>query len=298
MPEHPYSPHDRLVASARGGSALWRLVAGVIALAAITFGLNLGFSDLLRQVAPAVWADLAGPEGMGNTPVSMLLILFSFALALLALSPVLRLVHRRTLASVIGPVPETLRQFWRTLRILLVIGLITLLPMPWMTDDPVVPNLPLWTWLGWLPLALVGLLIQTGTEEVLFRGYLQQQLAARFRSPLIWIGVPSLLFAMGHYLPVEAGANAVPIAIWAGVFGLLMADLTARAGTLGPAVAVHFMNNLGALLIVSLPDSLSGLALYTTPFSMADSDRILAYLPLDFLGMIVFWLAARLAIRR
>jgi DNA-directed RNA polymerase subunit RPC12/RpoP len=42
----------------------------------------------------------------------------------------------------------------------------------------------------------VGVLIQTGAEEVLFRGYLQQQLAARFASPIAWMVLPSAIFAL------------------------------------------------------------------------------------------------------
>ncbi|MCX8226128.1 MAG: CPBP family intramembrane metalloprotease, partial [Sulfitobacter sp.] len=83
-----------------------------------------------------------------------------------------------------------------------------------------------------------------------------------------------------------------------GVFGILMADLTARAGSLGPAIAVHLCNNVAAILITSMPDDLSGLALYLTPFSMEDTEAMRAWLPVDFALMLVSWLAARLAIRR
>ena len=142
------------------------------------------------------------------------------------------------------------------------------------------------------------LLIQAGTEELLFRGYIQQALAARFSSPLVWMVLPSALFALGHYLPAEAGQNALPIALWSGIFGVLMADLTARAGTLGPAIAVHLVNNVSALLIVSLPDTLSGLSLFTVPYSMSDAEALRGWLAIDFATMFVCWLAARLALRR
>jgi uncharacterized protein len=153
-------------------------------------------------------------------------------------------------------------------------------------------------WLLLLPLSLLAVLVQVSAEEIVFRGYVQQQLAARFNSPLIWMVLPSALFALGHYLPAEAGENALMVALWAGVFGILMADLTARSGSLGPAIAVHLWNNVSAILIVSLPDDLSGLALYLTPFSMDDAAAIRTWLPVDFALMLVSWLAARLAIRR
>ena len=165
-------------------------------------------------------------------------------------------------------------------------------------DEPFTRNLAFGTWLLLLPLSLLAVLVQVSAEEIVFRGYVQQQLAARFKSPLIWMVLPSILFAAGHYLPEMTGDNALLIAIWAGVFGILMADLTARSGSLGPAIAVHFWNNASAMLIVSLPDELSGLALYHTPFTMSDTATMRGWLWVDLCMILVLWLAARLAIRR
>jgi len=159
-------------------------------------------------------------------------------------------------------------------------------------------NLAAGTWVMFLPFAIIAVFVQVSAEEILFRGYIQQQLAARFRSPLIWILVPAGLFGLGHYMPQDAGENATLIALWAVVFGVLMADLTARSGTLGPAIAVHLANNVVAIVVVSLPDSLSGLSLFLAPFSMADADAVRTWLPVDFAMMFVSWLAARLALRR
>jgi membrane protease YdiL (CAAX protease family) len=148
-----------------------------------------------------------------------------------------------------------------------------------------------------LPLSLTGLLIQVSAEELVFRGYLQQQLAARFATPLIWAGVPALLFGLAHH-DTAMGGNVWLVVIWAGLFGLLMADLTARAGTLGPAIAVHFVNNFLGLLVIAPAETLSGLALYTYTFSLADTAMVRQLLPVDFALMLVSWLAARLALRR
>ena len=45
------------------------------------------------------------------------------------------------------------------------------------------------------------------------------------------------------------GRHRADRSIWAGAFGIAAADLTARCGTLGPAIALHFGNNLCAALI-------------------------------------------------
>ena len=148
-----------------------------------------------------------------------------------------------------------------------------------------------------MPLSLGAVLVQTGCEELLFRGYIQQSLAARFKSPLIWMLLPSILFGLAHYQPETAGDNAWLIVLWAAVFGLINADLTARSGTLGPAIALHMTTNAVAVLLISVHDQMSGLSLATIPVA-TDSAELRNWLAIDFAFMLVGWLAARLAIRR
>ena len=177
-------------------------------------------------------------------------------------------------------------------------GLSSLVLPPYGYGAPMLRNMDVGRWLLLLPIALVAVLVQSGAEEVFFRGYIQQQLAARFKSPLVWMLAPSAaLFGIAHYLPDSAGSNAWTIVAWATMFGVLMADLTARSGTLGPAIAVHFVNNLSAMVLTSVPDEMSGLALYVLPFGLSDEAQMAAWLPVDFGFMLVSWLVARLAIR-
>jgi membrane protease YdiL (CAAX protease family) len=111
------------------------------------------------------------------------------------------------------------------------------------------PNIELSLWLSFLPLALVGVLIQTGAEEVLFRGYMQQQLAARFSSPMMWMVLPSAIFAALHYQPEIMGDNTWLMMAAVFVFAVLAADLTAVTGNIGAAWAMHFVNNALAILV-------------------------------------------------
>jgi len=70
------------------------------------------------------------------------------------------------------------------------------------------PNLPLSQWLGLLPLTLAFLLIQVSAEELVFRGYLQSQLAALGLHRFVWIMIPSAIFGLLHYDPAVMGAAA------------------------------------------------------------------------------------------
>lgn len=294
-----YTAHERLVAPGRKQPALWRLFAGVIVIGVVAFALNMVLQLALISIAPEYWrSELSKTEGYGNSALSMLVMLGSFAFVTVGVAAAARWLQDRDLAGMIGPFGETLGQFWRVLRVLIILSLVLFVLPPYSFDEPLIANLSPVKWLMLLPVSVMVILIQVSAEEILFRGYIQQSLAARFKSPLIWMVFPAVLFALGHYMPAEACGNAGLIALWAGIFGLLMADLTARSGTLGPAIAVHLFNNVSALLLVSLPDSLNGLSLYTVPFSMADQDQIQSWLYVDFALMFVSWLAARLAIRR
>lgn len=292
-----YSAHVFHTTDARAHSELWRTVFGLVAIAGLYVALALIFNQgifELNRYRPEFTNELI----TGSTPLAMYVLLASFGLISLSVFAVVRFVHKRGALTVFGPTLLAVPQFVRVLGILLLLGVALMILPPYGIGGELVPNLALGKWALLLPLSLVAVFVQISAEEIFFRGYLQQQLAARFSSPLVWMVLPSALFAIGHYQPSEAGSNAVMITVWAGLFGLLMADLTARAGSIGPALAVHFVNNVTALLITALPDSLGGLALWHTPFGIEDEAQLRAWLPVDFAMMIVSWLAARLALRR
>lgn len=293
-----YSPHAIFVAPARERPSIWLFLVGLCVAATAFIALNTLFFDFLYSVtgdnSGQIYEDILG----GATPFGMYVQLFTFGLITLSVALVVRLLHRRAMRSLLGPGHPFLRQFTQVCVMLILLTLVLFILPPWDMGESYVPNMALGYWLLLLPLSLLAVLVQSSAEEVLFRGYIQQQLAARFSSPLIWMLLPSALFGFLHYMPATAGENALIVAIWAGIFGLLMADLTARSGTLGPAIALHFINNVSAILIISLPDNLAGLALYVAPFSLDNTELLRAWLPVDFMLMLVFWLGARLAIRR
>ena len=294
-----YSPHERFIAPARGREQLWRLGLGIVLVAGFFLVLSqLVFGTLFGMMDPGTATAVLRDAQTGQTPGGMLVLLFQLGLLGLAAAMVVIIVHNRRPATLIGPFGLAVRQFSAVLFMLVILtAVLWVLPPYDMEVGTLSRNMDFSRWIVLLPIAIIAVLVQIGAEEVLFRGYLQQQLAARFRSPLFWMILPSILFGAGHYLPESAGSNAFTIAVWATVFGLLMADLTARAGTLGPAMAVHFSNNISAMVLTATPDEMSGLALYVLPFGMSDEAAMAAWLPVDFGFMLVSWLAARLAIR-
>ncbi len=294
-----YAAHEGFVDPARVKGQLWRIPFGIVLIAAFFLTLSqMVFGTVLNLLGPGFAEEIHGDGPAGLTAGSVLFILLQLGLLGVSAGIVCVVLHNRRPMSLIGAPGLAVRQFSAVsfLLVLVVVALWVLPPYDY--GDPLERNMALGRWLLLLPFGVMAVLIQVSGEELLFRGYLQQQLAARFASPFMWMFLPSALFGALHYLPQSAGSNAVTIAVFSGVFGLITADLTARAGTLGPAIAVHFFNNLQAILLTSPPDEMSGLALYVLPFGMGDEAQMAAWLPVDLGWMIVAWLAARLAIRR
>ncbi len=299
MPSFPvsYAPHDAFVAPARKRRELWRLFPGALLILACYLGPLILFGIYLTETYGRLIAEtLAQRMARGDTPGGLLMLLWTFLGLALGPMVTVRLLHGRAAGTLIGPSPRrAISDFSRVLGSVLALN-VALLPFA-LGSEAIRPGLGFGAFLTYLPFALPGLLIQTGAEELVFRGYLQQQLAARFRHPVIWMGLPSALFAWGHYLPAEFGASAWVVALWAAVFGLLAADLTARTGTLGAALGFHFANNVAALLFVGLENNLDGLALWSMSIDPSDPAAVGPALAVDFAAMLTSWLLARLVLR-
>ncbi|MCC5958139.1 MAG: CPBP family intramembrane metalloprotease [Rhodobacteraceae bacterium] len=283
---------DRFVAPARLRPQVWRLFLGMIILLAIYLGwmalMGAGFWGLTGWHGLDASLDVVG---LGGTPASLVALLFTFTGMALGAFVAVRLIHHRSIASLFGPRAVVWRDFLAGLGIFLAISVPGVVYALLFVD--LGGGVAWGVWLAWLPVALVGLLIQTGAEEVVFRGYLQQQLAARFVSRWVWMVLPSVLFGLVHYAPDEMG-NAVWMVVFVtGFFGLLLADLTARSGSLGMAWGLHFANNLLAMFLFTTGEALDGLALYRLPFGPKDTEIMTYMLGLDMAGMVLVWAICR-----
>lgn len=287
----PYTPHLNFIATAREKSELWRTIAGLILCVTI-------YVSGMAIVGPTIMAFSTGMADV-SPPTFTLAVLISFAFMALGPAVTVVLLHKRSPQSLFGDQTQGLWDFWRAAKAVFLLQAVIILAsaIGLQGENNVVANLSFGTWILFLPFSLLGLFIQTSAEEILFRGYLQQQLAARFSSPLIWMIVPAVLFALGHY-DSENGDNAWTIVIWAAFFSIAASDLVARTGNLGAAIGLHFVNNFFGILIVSYPGVLSGLSLYTLlsdPSKLAPSSIEMF---LEFATLALSWLAVRVAVRR
>ncbi len=288
-----YALHRHLVEAAERRPQLWRLIAGVVTVFLFAIAWT-GATFLLAEQYLGAWffANFDGESAL-ETLIFLSTIAGGFGLGTWLAA---RLWQKRSLGSLIGRGARTLRDFaiaaLATWCFALLAGLV-FLPF----SDPLMPNLPFGEWIRWLPLALILILLQTGAEELFFRGYLQSQLAARFRSDWVWLLVPSILFGALHFLPSDSIGPGLIYVASTTLFGVIAADLTARTGSIGAAWGLHFANNCLAILVVVYLGAASGLGLYSAG-TIEDALTLSPLLLLDLVVMLSLWLILRRLVTR
>lgn len=246
---------------------LWRLLLGT----ALALTLWLGISALILAGAAGVVAAREGPFGVmpflqglaaPDTPGRVLLLLSTFLGLFVGALVAAAALHFRGPGSLFGPARDWARGFLVALAVIVpVYGALTGLNLVFGEAER---NLPLPRWAALLPLALPFLVLQIAAEELFFRGYLQQQLAVRFASRLVWMVLPSAIFAVLHLNP-DAGPNLPLVLLAAFTFGLVAADLTERTGNLGAAMGLHLGNNFFGVFVTAQAGGITGLALTVAP---------------------------------
>ena len=245
---------------------LWRLALGIL----LTLFMWIGATLMIVGGATAVVAGRDGAFAVfpflnalssPDSPGKVLLLLATFAGLAAGSVVAAAALHFRGPSTLLGPWAEWRRGFAVSLAVLVVLyGVLT--AVGYVFDRPL-PNLPLATWLAFLPVALPFLFLQIAAEELFFRGYLQQQLAARFASRVVWMWLPSVAFALLHTSP-QAGENLPLVLLAAFTFALVAADLTERTGSLGAAMGLHFGNNFFGMFVTSSAGTITGLSLFVS----------------------------------
>lgn len=267
---------DRLeafIGPARTRPALWRLLLGALLAVAAWFACLFVLFPLASHL----------PADPGR--LFLLAYLASFAGLAAGVAAAARFLQRRRPVTLLGPGGFRPSHFAAGAA---AIALMTALSAPF-SSSLLLRQLPLATWAAWLPLALPLLLVQTAAEEIAFRGYLMQGLAARFASPWVWFLLPALAFGALHWNPAEFGSDAWLVVFSTTVIGLVLADVTVRTGNLSAAIGLHFANNVTSLLLVTLPGPLSGLSLFVVaPDPAAVRPLLLADLAVTLLAWAVW----------
>ncbi len=244
------------IAPMRATAAPWRVFVGIVTAGGVWF------------VTVALAMSLAPAAGLAPERGAVVAFLVTFGVLPAVLGLVMRRLHRLPGARLLGASGRL--ESARVLRgIVIVAAIAGFFALPVLGAGMLVRQHPVGTWLLWLPAALPAVFLQTAAEEIVFRGYLQTMLAARFASRWIWWFAPALVFGLLHWNPALGGSAWLMVAA-ATLMGLVFGDIAARSGGLALPVGLHFANNAFALLVVATPSPLSGLALYLSPLDVSD----------------------------
>lgn len=260
-------------AARNGKNALWRILLSVAIVAVIWFGGSFAFvyaAAVFILMREGIWPgsfggvfQLVTTTDITSDRIWPFVMLLSITPLWLAVWLVVKVVHRRPLRGVLGIGG---RLYWpdfaRSALVTLVVGLV-IGPVALLIDPTIVRgSASLSSWLAAAPLLLVILFLQVSAEELAFRGYLHQALAARFATPIIWLAVPTLLFTAMHWQGhASLAMNLSSLFVILG-FSLSMSWLLMASGNLAAAMGAHFANNIGAVMLFSYQPDLGRAALF------------------------------------
>lgn len=252
-------------------TTLPRLFFGVVIVALFWFGMTLAVIMIgTNGLLPGMLDDAAA----AGDPVQRFLgssggifaTLVTFSGIWIGLWIAMRLLHKEKLSRLFGVSVRISRSgmakgFIAVVLTSLVTELAYLAVLPGIARGPIAFG----SWaLLILPLAFFAF-IQTSAEELLFRGYLQRGLAYRFRTPLAWAVLPTIVFTALHWNPASPLGMNIGVFIAIGAFSSLLALLVYTTGNLGAAMGAHLGNNLVGFGLVSHDQTLGGLALFQAP---------------------------------
>lgn len=254
---------------ARARAEIWRSLVGILLIHIIYIVVLFSIVVLGAQLIGAT------PQGVvaASTPAKAMVFFSTFLGYHLGLWLVVKFLHKRPYRSLFGPTGRVnWRQFrygllvaWGLAVLMWLVELTGMIPMPNAPASEIFQSLPFWNWAVYLMPALALIFIQIFAEELVFRGYLLQQLRARFSSVWIWAVLPSLIFGALHFDPSTFGTNAYFYVLHTSTVGIILALITVRTGNIGAAAGLHMANN-AILLLLGNAGSLDGLSLYlTTP---------------------------------
>ena len=281
------SPLDAYLAPARTLPGAWRPVLGlmitigvyVLGMILVVFGWLLVQWMLLGDLHRAV--EGLGVLAQGKDSQGTLITLLSFAGIWVGLLLVLTVLHGQAFGTLFDPERRVrLGDFGRGLALAVVFSAGSLIVASLVVGAPVKAQ-PLGTWAVLLVPLVVLVFLQATAEELVFRGYLLQQLGARFSSPIAWAVIPAALFGLLHAWNTTGEAAYYYVAITA-ITGITLAVLVWRTGNLWAAVGMHWGVNMISLTGVGAEGVLSGTQLWLFP-----EDAILPLLQVDVVASLI-----------
>jgi membrane protease YdiL (CAAX protease family) len=259
-------PSHYLQWARRGKPGFFRYLAG--SLMALSMSLFFG------QIFSVVGAVLIASQSVAATIVKTTF--FGFVVSFLLVPLIPGLLNRRPWWSIAMPVRrvETTNLsigFCIAVATMAALNLVGFLIEP---DAYRFEGLDPRSWLPMLLIAAVAFFVQASTEEMVYRGYLAQFVAAFTHSPLLILGVPAFVFAVPHLGNIAGSSGLLGLAPYI-VMGLLYGLLAWRSGSLWMSAGVHLGNNWFITMFVgNAAEKIPKVSLFTTHGSTSGSELV------------------------
>lgn len=174
----------------------------------------------------------------------------------------MRFVHREPLRNLLGVGGRVASgDFWRGLVAVALTSLLSEILIYAVWPELGRNTISLGLWLAYFVPVAILCLVQTSSEEILFRGYLMRGLANRFRSPWIWALIPSLAFLSLHFSLDMTLNDLALLSLTIGSLTAALVLVVYLTGNLGAAFGIHMGNNMFAFLLVSHQEGFNQFAL-------------------------------------
>ena len=237
-------PTNYLDWSDKGEASFWRYAVGA-ALSVMVFYLLSGM-----LIVPYT---ILFPDYQKSLTLSTVGLILTFVITFIAIPTIVRFVRKRPWWSVAMPALrfrawDFFTGMWVAFAVAVLIALLfhATRTMPIFRN----PEFDLTALLVLAVVGFVGILIQAGAEELLFRGYFTQ-FARRFTSnPILFLGIPALLFAAPHVSNIASLGGGPLVMVPSPISGLLYGWAAYRSGSLWMSVALHLVNNYTGLVMV------------------------------------------------
>lgn len=258
---------ERYIESGGRRPGLWRVLAGMAIIAALWIGGTFGVLFLWGALEAGRRGGLGRLTDAEGGPEIVAVLLLTFAGIWLGVMLAVRLLHGQTFRSLFAP--ERRVRTGDFAKGLLIAAAFTAasLPFAMTVAQPVASPLTLSDWLAALLPVAALVFVQATAEELMFRGYLLQQLALRSRNPLVWAVLPSAVFGSLHYSAALPGGAELLYVGTTFLMALALAALVWRTGSLWASIGLHVGFNLIGLTVVGTEGVMSGAQLFLFPGS-------------------------------
>jgi membrane protease YdiL (CAAX protease family) len=230
--------------SSLGKASFWRYLAGFV-ITIVVFFLLSGFG--LIPLA------LIRPDYQESLTLSIVAKLLAFVITFFAIPLMVKILHQRPAWSV--AMPKWGFESWNFFSgflVSLVVGVVAalLLSLSGMMPVEANPAFKLGVWLPVVLIGFIGIFIQAGAEELVFRGYFTQMIRKFTANKILFIGIPALLFAFPHISNVASfGGSPLAMAPYI-ISAILYAWGAYRTGSLWMALGLHLSNNYTFLVLI------------------------------------------------